>query len=166
MITSRLACRQNGRFSLSVTRAYRSFFEIGATFNAQWCEDALLLERVENGPFAVKEPTSYRHDDYVRQIEFTPGGCDLPGFHVDNAILESMGSDIMCWERPPIWQLPWCSRPSQQGDVGIDLKKRLDSAHRREVDPLQVTARVPQWARDQLDWHAFMKDIFSKRRVA
>ena len=164
MFHLRLAARQNGRMSIQCNRAFADYFEVGRRFEATWVGRQLIVCPAENGDFVVKEPTSYAAPDMVRQLEFKASGFELPGFHVDLAEFEAKG-DMLIWTAPPSYELEWPCRASKAGDVGLDLKRRMEAALRDGFDVVTVLARVPDWARAQLDWHMVKKDAFANYRV-
>ena len=158
MFHLRLAARQSGRMSIQCGSAFANYFEIEKRFSAEWVGRQLIICPDEDGEYIAKEPTSYASPDMVRQLEFKPAGFRLPGFHVDLAEFEVQG-DMLFWTAPSSYELPWPCRPALAGDVGLDLERRLDAARRDGYSLLSVLARVPQWARNQLDWRTYRRII-------
>lgn len=163
MFHLRLAARQNGRMSIQCNRAFADYFQIGRRFSATWVDRDLVVCPDENGCFVVKEPTSYASTDMAAQLEFKADGFELPGFHVDLAEFRCDG-DMLIWTAPPSYELAWPCRSSMAGDVGLDLKRRLDAARRDGFSLVSVMARVPQWARNQLDWTKYQRMISAEWR--
>lgn len=154
----RLARRQNGRFSIQAKNSMNGYFNLGDRFEVAWVGRQLVLVKDPMGSAVCKTPTSYCAEGYTRQIEFFTDDCDLPGFCVDEAEFESEG-EYLTWTRPDVYKLQWPTRGSLSGDVGLDLKKRLESAHRHGETHWKVLARVPQWARNSFNWSTYTKNV-------
>uniref|UniRef100_A0AAU7VFY0 Uncharacterized protein n=1 Tax=Dinoroseobacter phage vB_DshS_R26L TaxID=3161158 RepID=A0AAU7VFY0_9CAUD len=159
----RIAHRLNGRTTIQSTDENSDYFELGARFDVIYQEKSIYLAKEPDGHHECREPGAYRAAGFSRAVSFCALEPWIPSFCVADAEFV-IDDDLLVWERPPVWSLPWTTRAPQTRarDFAIHgLASRLKSARRNMIDPKRVTQAVPAWAKSSMlagDW----KDTVAK----
>lgn len=167
-ITLRLAHRVKGDTIIQATDDNARFFGIGDRFNVQYLKKQLIITKDPAGKTVCRVPSAYQRDGFTRMLDKTCLDKWIPGFAVDFAYFEEYGNTLV-WDRPPVWQLPWGTKPptnNRREQALKGLSMRLDSCLRNSGKPQFVTqAASKSWCKQSLepgDWMEAIKKFFPK----
>ena len=166
----RIAHRINGRTMIQSTDENADYFELGARFDVIYTDKAIFLAKDRDGHHECQKPGAYMATGFSRSVTFRALEPWIPSFCVGDAEFV-IDDELLVWERPPVWALPWSTRAPQTRAREAALHgfhSRLKSARRNLVDPKQVTTKVPAWAKSSMlagDWMDSVRKFFPQQIV-
>lgn len=160
----RISHQHNGKTVIQSTEETRDYFLVGASFSMIYLDKILYVERCPQGSCTCYAPSPRDKCGTFSRVGATVID-DAPAFHVAEAEF-TIVDDLLTWERPPIWSLPWSTRAPEASTRDCALKgfsSRLRSARRNMIDPKRVTQAVPAWAKSAMidgDWRDTVREYF------